>query len=56
MYTGTLIDDLFEAVDRAEKAAAKLPHLSESIEEEDASLVGAGASAQQSRKFSSQAE
>lgn len=61
MYTGTLIEDLFEAVERAEKAAARWPDSFRRIEtdssgslHEDALLVGAGA--QQSRKFNSEAE
>jgi len=32
MYTGTLIEDLFEAVERAEKAAAKSSTPSQTIE------------------------
>jgi hypothetical protein len=53
MYTGTLIDDLFEAVERAEKSAAK-PHASQEIEE--TVLMTTGTSADQYRKLDSETE
>lgn len=43
MDRGTLIDDLFAAVEKAEKAASQLPHASHT--EEEAVLAGAGGSA-----------
>jgi hypothetical protein len=54
MYTGTLIDDLFEAVERAEKAAAQLRRASQEVEE--AILVSTGASTDPYRKLSSETE
>jgi hypothetical protein len=55
MYTGTLIDDLFQAVERAEKAAAKLSVAPETLLEE-AVPAGIGSLAVQYRKPDSETE
>jgi hypothetical protein len=54
MYTGMLIDELFEALERAEKAAAKLLHCPQEIEQPV--LVSTGTAAEQSRKLNSETE
>jgi len=54
MRTGTLIDDLFQAVERAEKAAAQPRSAPENGEE--VILVSTGASADQYSKQDSEAE
>lgn len=54
MYTGRLIDDLFEAVERAEKAAAKISYKSQDVEE--AIALSTIASPDQYREFSSETE
>jgi hypothetical protein len=53
MYTGTLIDDLLKVVERAEKAAATLPHRPR--EAEEVTPVNTGA-AEPFRKISSETE
>jgi hypothetical protein len=52
MYIGTLIEDFFQAVERAEKAVAKLPVGPETLEE---AAIG-GTSADQYQKRDSEAE
>lgn len=54
MYTGRLIDILFKAVGKAERAAAKLPYRSQDVEE--AAPVVTGTSTDEYREFGSETE
>jgi len=54
MHTGTLIDDLFQAVEKAEKDAARLWRASQDAEK--AILSGTGVPADEHSKRDSEAE